>query len=58
MAASAVVLALREAGIQTIGLNVAGSNLAAVHAYERIGFRTRCRYYEGPAVRCTFRDPQ
>ena len=57
-ATSAVVLALREAGIQTIGLNVAGSNAAAIHAYERIGFRTRCRYYEGPAVRCIFREPQ
>src|SRR5271157_503661 len=48
---SAVVLALRNAGIATIGLNVAGANAPAIRAYERIGFRTRCRYFEGPAVR-------
>jgi len=48
---SAVVQALREAGIATIGLNVASENAAAIRAYERIGFRTRCRYFEGPAVR-------
>jgi ribosomal protein S18 acetylase RimI-like enzyme len=48
---SAVVLALRSAGIGTIGLNVASANAAAIRAYERIGFRTRFRYHEGPAVR-------
>jgi ribosomal protein S18 acetylase RimI-like enzyme len=48
---SAVVAALRKAGIQTIGLNVASANTAAIHAYERIGFRTRDRYYEGPSDR-------
>jgi len=48
---SAVVLALLEAGIRTIGLNVASTNTAAMCAYERIGFRTRCRYFEGPAER-------
>lgn len=48
---SAVVGALKAAGIQDIGLNVVDSNTAAVRAYERIGFRTRFRYYEGPAVR-------
>ena len=48
---SAVVLALRCTGIATIGLNVAAANTAAISAYERIGFRTRCRYFEGPAER-------
>jgi ribosomal protein S18 acetylase RimI-like enzyme len=48
---SAVVAALRDAGIQTIGLNVERANAPAVHAYERIGFRTRLHYYEGPAER-------
>jgi len=48
---SAVVAALKAAGIQEIGLNVADRNTAAIQAYERIGFRTCFRYYEGPAVR-------
>jgi ribosomal protein S18 acetylase RimI-like enzyme len=46
---SAVVKSLREAGIQTIGLNVEKSNIPAVHAYERIGFRTHFSYFEGTA---------
>jgi ribosomal protein S18 acetylase RimI-like enzyme len=53
---SAVVLALRSAGIATIGLNVASANAAAIRAYRRIGFRTRCRYYEGPAIRVPRRE--
>ena len=48
---SAVVAALVEAGIETIGLNVECSNTAAVRAYEAIGFRSRFTYYEGPAER-------
>ncbi len=48
---SAVASALREAGIASIGLNVVSTNPAAVGAYERIGFATRLRYFEGPAVR-------
>ena len=48
---SAVVGALLEAGIPTIGLNVGDGNAAAIHAYERVGFRTRLEYFEGPAVR-------
>lgn len=48
---SAVVAALRAVGIPEIGLNVVDSNTAAVRAYERIGFRTCFRYYEGPTVR-------
>ena len=46
---SAVVMALREAGIKTIGLNVASNNAAAIRAYSQIGFRTRFRYFEGMA---------
>lgn len=48
---SAVVTALSEAGIRTIGLNVEQTNAPAIHAYERIGFRTHFDYYEGPAHR-------
>ena len=48
---SAVVTALREAGIATIGLNVEHDNAAAIAAYERIGFRTRFQYFEGVAGR-------
>ncbi len=50
-ATSAVVTALREAGIATIGLNVEHDNAAAIAAYERIGFRTRFHYFEGVAGR-------
>ncbi len=49
---SAVVAGLQQAGIQTIGLNVEVINAPAIHAYERIGFRTHFEYYEGPADRC------
>ncbi|HMC59744.1 MAG TPA: GNAT family N-acetyltransferase, partial [Candidatus Solibacter sp.] len=51
IATSAVAAALRAAGIETIGLNVADGNTAAARAYERVGFRTCFRYYEGPAVK-------
>ena len=50
-ATSAVVTALREAGIATIGLNVEHDNAAAIAAYARIGFRTRFHYFEGVAGR-------
>jgi len=53
---SAVVAAARDAGISTIGLNVASSNAAAIRAYERIGFATRFRYFEGPAGRVSESD--
>ncbi len=49
--ASAVVTALSDAGIRTIGLNVEDCNGPAIRAYERIGFRTRFDYCEGPADR-------
>ena len=48
---SAVVTALREMGIATIGLNVEHDNLAAIRAYERIGFRAQFHYFEGVADR-------
>ncbi|HXB67678.1 MAG TPA: GNAT family N-acetyltransferase [Candidatus Acidoferrales bacterium] len=54
---SAVVAALRAAGIETIGLNVGAGNVAAARAYERVGFRTCFRYYEGPAVRVAASAP-
>ncbi len=47
-ATSAVVAAVKR-GIQTIGLNVESRNAPAIHAYERIGFRTRFPYFEGVA---------
>jgi ribosomal protein S18 acetylase RimI-like enzyme len=50
---SAVVEALGEAGIQTIGLNVEASNTTAIQAYLRVGFHTRLEYCEGMAERCT-----
>ncbi len=49
---SAVVSALQDAGIRTIGLNVECSNAPAVRAYQAIGFRSCFSYYEGVAERC------
>jgi ribosomal protein S18 acetylase RimI-like enzyme len=49
---SAVVTALMGVGIGTIGLNVEHSNVSAIRAYERIGFRTHLSYFEGVADRC------
>lgn len=48
---SAVVVALKEAGILTIGLNVEDTNAPAIRAYDRIGFRMHFDYYEGIADR-------
>ncbi len=48
---SATVMALRDAGIRTIGLNVEHTNMAAIRAYEHLGFRTHFNYYEGVADR-------
>jgi ribosomal protein S18 acetylase RimI-like enzyme len=48
---SGVVRALKDAGIRTIGLNVEHTNMAAIRAYERLGFRTHFNYYEGVADR-------
>jgi ribosomal protein S18 acetylase RimI-like enzyme len=49
---SAVVGALEEAGIRTIGLNVECTNVTAIRAYERIGFRIHFSYFEGVVDRC------
>ena len=49
---SAVAMALSEAGIRTIGLNVEHTNSTAIRVYERVGFRTHFTYYEGMAERC------
>ena len=46
---SAVITSLREAGIETIGLNVENTNATAIRVYERIGFRTHFSYFEGTA---------
>ncbi len=42
-----VVIDLLAEGIKTIVLNVSQSNNPAVKAYERIGFRPHCEYFEG-----------
>ena len=49
---SAVAIALKKAGIQTIGLNVEHTNVGAIRVYERVGFRTHFSYDEGMADRC------
>ncbi len=48
---SAVVDALMDRGIRTIGLNVECTNAPAIRAYERLGLRAHIVYFEGPAVR-------
>src|ERR1700687_3398357 len=48
---SAVAMALSEAGIQTIGLNVEHTNTVAIRVYERVGFRSHFSYYESMADR-------
>ncbi len=42
-----VIRGLRRLGIQTIVLNVAKKNSAAVHLYQDLGFQIHCDYYEG-----------
>ncbi len=51
VAVSAVVTALHDAGIATIGLNVEQGNAAAIRTYEHLGFRTSFDYIEGVADR-------
>ncbi len=53
---SAVVTALMAVGIETIGLNVEEHNHAAIAAYERLGFRSVFKYWEGPARRSAQAD--
>jgi len=45
----AVAAELQRRGVRTIVLNVAQANPAAVRAYERLGFRRYCPFYEGLA---------
>lgn len=54
---SAVVTALIAARIETIGLNVEQHNLAAIAAYQRLGFRSAFEYWEGPARRSAQAGP-
>ncbi len=42
-----VIRGLKRLGIQTIVLNVAKDNNAAVHLYQDLGFQIHCGYYEG-----------
>jgi len=42
-----LIRGLRSMGIQTIVLNVAKENYAAVHLYQGLGFQIHCGYYEG-----------
>ena len=45
--AAAIVRDLSGAGIELMGLNVQADNVAAVRCYERLDFRSVCRYLEG-----------
>jgi ribosomal protein S18 acetylase RimI-like enzyme len=45
----AVAAELLHLGVRTIVLNVAQTKLAAVHVYERLGFKCYCPFYEGLA---------
>lgn len=47
MVSALVTRELRRLGIQTIVLNVAKNNSAAVQMYQGLGFQTHCGYYEG-----------
>jgi RimJ/RimL family protein N-acetyltransferase len=50
-AAAAVAADLLRLGIETIALNVAESNAAAIAVYERLGFKRYSIYREGIAIR-------
>ncbi|MBN1401973.1 MAG: GNAT family N-acetyltransferase [Anaerolineae bacterium] len=52
LATGAVVSALLAGGIETIVLNVAQSNQAALAVYARLGFAYHCPFLEGPARAC------
>lgn len=47
----AVVAKLLSMKLATIVLNVRASNAAAIHVYDRIGFRNYCEYVEAPMIR-------
>lgn len=48
---NAVVAKLMKIDLATIVLNVRETNAAAIHVYERIGFRNYCDYIEAPLIR-------
>jgi ribosomal protein S18 acetylase RimI-like enzyme len=48
---SAVVAELFRRGIRHVFLNVAQANVTAIKVYERLGFTTRCSFFELVAVR-------
>jgi ribosomal protein S18 acetylase RimI-like enzyme len=50
-ATSAVVTDLLRRGIRDVVLNVARDNDAAIHVYEKLGFRRYCPFIEGRAQR-------
>jgi RimJ/RimL family protein N-acetyltransferase len=47
----AVCAELLDRGIEQIGLSVSRSNEAAIHVYEKIGFKRHVLFYEGTALR-------
>ncbi len=47
-----VIRELRRLGIQTIVLNVAKENRAALHMYQGLGFQVHCGYHEGLGKLC------
>lgn len=51
VALSATIEAILARGVDTVALNVEHSNVAAVRAYERLGFHRALTYIEGPAER-------
>jgi len=50
-ATTAVVRALQNDGITTIGLNVETANTTAIRVYERLGFVRYCEFTEGAGIR-------
>ncbi len=49
-ATAAVAAELLERGVSDIVLNVAQDNDAAIHVYEKLGFRRHCPFFEGRAA--------
>jgi GNAT superfamily N-acetyltransferase len=47
----AVIAKLLTMRLSTIVLNVRASNIAAIHVYDPLGFRSYCEYVEAPMIR-------